>query len=142
VRSRIRAHVSDADRALLDTARVEVRRWAEELVGRTVVEVARDRASAAASSSVYDDALDAVAATEVAGAYARYDVPYGVFEHEACTHPIGDGGPVPVSRDLEVVELPGVHVAGPGAFPRLGAANPALTIIAMSRWLGERLSAG
>lgn len=142
VRSRIRAHVSDVDRALLATARVEVRRWAERLAGRTVTEITRDRASATASWSGHDDALEAVATASVAGAYAPYDVPYGAFEHEACTHPIGDGGPVPVSCDLEVVELPGVHVAGPGACPRLGAANPALTIIAMSRWLGERLSAG
>lgn len=152
-RSHIRANVSEADRALLDAARVEFRRWAERLAGGPVVEVVRDgssRSSAArgkhdgsdARWSGHDEALEAVAATDVAGVFSQYEVPYGAFEHEACTHPIGNGGPVPVSPNLEVVELPGVHVVGPGAFPRLGAANPALTIIALSRWLGDRLSCG
>jgi choline dehydrogenase-like flavoprotein len=150
VRSHIRANVSEADRAVLDAARAELRRWAEQLAGGTVVEVVRDgalRRSGKHEGSVapwlgHDDALEAVAAADVAGVFSRYEVPYGAFEHEACTHPIGASGPVPVSPDLEVVELPGVHVAGPGAFPRLGVANPALTIIALSRWLGARLSRG
>ncbi|EMF57032.1 MULTISPECIES: hypothetical protein [Streptomyces] len=40
----------------------------------------------------------------------------------------------------QVEGLPGVHLAGPGNFSRAGAANPALTIIAMSRWLGDALA--
>lgn len=154
VRSHIHANVSEADRALLDAARFKLRRWAERLAGGTAIEVVRDgslRTSAARSRKHnggdarwfgHDDALEAVGATGIAGSFSQYEVPYGAFEHEACTHPISDGGPVPVSPDLEVVETPGVHVAGPGVFPRLGAANPALTIIALSRWLGERLSGG
>jgi choline dehydrogenase-like flavoprotein len=150
VRSHIRANVSEADQAVLDAARVELRRWAEQLAGGTVVEIVRHGSPGSSAARDgrdapwfgHDDALNAVTETDVAGAFAQFDVPYGAFEHEACTHPIGDGGPVPVSSDLEVVELPGVYVAGPGAFARLGAANPALTIIAMSRWLGERLSGG
>lgn len=152
VRSHIRANVSEADRAVLDAARVELRRWAEQLAGGTVVELVRHRSSRSSAARNgtneggdtpwfgHDDALRAVTETDGAGVFAQFDVPYGAFEHEACTHPISDGGPVPVSSDLEVVELPGVYVAGPGVFPRLGAANPALTIIALSRWLGERLS--
>lgn len=153
VRSHIRANVSEADHALLAAARVEVRRWADRLAGRPVVEVVRDglsksstppgkHASSDARRFGHDEALEAVAATEVAGVFSQYEVPFGAFEHEACTHPISDVGAVPISNDLAVVELPGVHVAGPGAFPRLGAANPALTIIALSRWLGDRLSGG
>jgi hypothetical protein len=154
VRSHIRANVSEADHAILDAARVEVRRWAERLAGGSVVEIVRDGSlgpSAACNGKQdrgdapwfgHDDALEAVAASDVVGGFSQYEVPYGAFEHEACTHPIGDGGPVLVSSDLEVVELPGVYVAGPGVFPRLGAANPALTIIAMSRWLGERRGGG
>jgi len=153
VRSHIRANVSEADRALLDAARAEVRRWAERLAGGTVVELVRDGSSRSCAAPRkhdgsdapwfgHDEALDAVTATDIAGVFSQYEVPYGAFEHEACTHPIGGGGPVPVSPNLEVVGLPGVHVAGPGVFPRLGAANPALTIIALSRWLGDRLSTG
>jgi choline dehydrogenase-like flavoprotein len=88
----------------------------------------------------HDDALASVAAADAPAVFCQYEVGYGAFEHEACTHPIGDAAPAPVSPELEVVELPGVYVVGPGAFPRLGAANPALTIIALSRWLGARLS--
>lgn len=154
VRSHIAANVSEADRALLDAARFRLRKWAERLAGGTAVEVVRDgpaRPSTARDGKRnggdprwigHDDALEAVRAIGIAGSFARYEVPYGAFEHEACTHPIGDPGPLQVSADLEVAEAPGVHVAGPGAFPRLGAANPALTIIALSRWLGERLSGG
>lgn len=144
VRSHIRARVSEASRALVDAARVEVHRWAERLAGGAVVDVVRDPSSRSATArgdapwSDHDRALEAIAAA-TAGAFCEYEVAYGGFEHEACTHPISDGGPVPVTPDLEVVELPGVYVAGPGAFPRLGAANPALTIIAMSRWLGGRM---
>lgn len=149
VRSHIRANVSKADRTRLDAARAEVRRWAERLAGGKVVEVVRDESSRSSETRGrdagwfgHDKALEAVGAGDVARVFSQYEVPYGAFEHEACTHPISDGGPVPVSPDLEVVELPGVHVVGPGAFPRLGAANPALTIIALSRWLGDRLSCG
>lgn len=138
VHSHIRAHASEASRASIDAARAEVRRWAERLLCGAVRDVDRDRSSRDASWSDHREALEAVS-TAAVGAYSEYEVPYGGFEHEACTHPIGDDGPVPVTSDLEVVELPGVHVAGPGAFPRLGAANPALTIIALSRWLGERV---
>jgi len=151
--SHICANVSAADRVLLEAARVEVRRWAERLAGGVVVEVVRDRSSRSSGAGEkedgrdarwlgHDEALEAVTATDVAGVFCQYEVPHGALEHEACTHPMGDGGPVPVSSDLKVVELSGVYVVGPGAFPRLGAANPALTIIALSRWLGDRLSGG
>jgi choline dehydrogenase-like flavoprotein len=67
-----------------------------------------------------------------------YRLPYGEYDHESSTHPIG-GKAIEISPDLEVEELPGIHVAGPGAFPRIGAANPALTILAMSRSLAAIL---
>jgi hypothetical protein len=89
-------------------------------------------------SSSYDVALHAVAGRP-AGHCAFYRFPYGAFEHESSTHPIG-GSAVNVDSSLRVVELPGVYVAGPGSFPRLGAANPALTILAMSRTLAENVN--
>jgi choline dehydrogenase-like flavoprotein len=145
VHAHIRANVSETDRAHLAAVRTEVRQWAERLAAGSVVDVVPGPSAVGNGQHApwfgHDNAMNAVAAADVAGAFARYEVPYGAFEHEACTHPIG-GGPVSVSPDLEVVELPGVYVAGPGAFPRLGAANPALTIIALSRWLGDRCGAG
>ncbi len=151
MRSQIRARVSEADRALHVAAHIEVRQWMERLAGGKVVEIVCDVSSNSSTASQsyngnttpwfgHDEALLAVTTADGSGVFSRYEVAYGAFEHEACTHPIGRGGAVPVSLDLEVVELPGVHVVGPGAFARLGAANPALTIIALSRWLGDHLS--
>jgi choline dehydrogenase-like flavoprotein len=74
------------------------------------------------------------------GTMAYYAYPYGGFEHESSTHPIAGRGDFTVTNDLEVQELPGVFMAGPGNFPRAGAANPALTILALSRGLGKIIS--
>ena len=71
------------------------------------------------------------------GCFAHFDFPYGSFEHEASSHAMGTGSLV--AESLEVKALPNVYVAGPGTFPRMGAANPALTILAISRWLGTTL---
>jgi hypothetical protein len=87
----------------------------------------------------YDQALDALVRQRTSGKVTRFDFPYGSFEHEACTHPIGSSPSLTVTEDLEVDGLPNVYVAGPGAFVRPGAANPALTILAMSRLLGSTL---
>lgn len=89
----------------------------------------------------YENALQALIDQPAAGKLAQFDFPYGSFEHEACTHPIGANGLLTVTTDLAVRELPGVHVAGPGNFVRPGAANPALTILAMSRLLADAIRA-
>lgn len=75
------------------------------------------------------------------GTMSWYSFPYGSFEHESCTHPLGNKGPVTVTDELEIKELPKVYLAGPGNFPRLGAANPSLTILSMSHSLADILSA-
>ena len=71
--------------------------------------------------------------------YGRFSFPYGGFEHESCTHPIGGSQLTALSAELQLQALPGVFAVGPGAFPRLGIANPALTICALSRWLAEHI---
>jgi choline dehydrogenase-like flavoprotein len=70
---------------------------------------------------------------------AFYDFPYGAYEHESSTHPIGAPGPLTITNDLELKELPGVYLLGPGNFVPPGAANPALTIMAMSRMLADKV---
>lgn len=87
--------------------------------------------------SSWDHAGEAIK-RQPSNSVAYYQLPYGEYEHESSTHPIG-GTVLDVSTDLEVGELPGVYVAGPGVFPRIGAANPALTILAMSRSLADIL---
>lgn len=87
----------------------------------------------------YESALQALVDQQEGGKLARFTFPYGAFEHESCTHPIGKSGHFTIKDDLEVDELPGVYAVGPGSFARPGAANPALTILAMSRRLGAML---
>jgi choline dehydrogenase-like flavoprotein len=87
----------------------------------------------------HDNALQTLMDQRTTGKLAFYDFPYGAYEHEACTHSIGGTSPVAVTTDLEVQELPGVYVVGPGSFPRMGTANPALTILVMSRFLAKKL---
>lgn len=150
VHTHIRANISQADHDHLDAVGAELVGWARRLAGDSKLEeVVPDHAAPTASGNRYgsgapwfghDEAREAVKSHETAGVFSRYDVPYGAFEHEACTHPLGGKGSVPVSTDLEVVEMPGVYVLGLGAFPRLGTANPALTLLALSRWLGDRLT--
>ncbi|MFG3505332.1 GMC family oxidoreductase [Streptomyces sp. NPDC047821] len=57
-----------------------------------------------------------------------------------------EGGSLPLGRLLDARQafpaLPGLYAAGPAVFPRLGAANPSLTTIALSRRLAALLAAG
>ncbi|MGV9883509.1 GMC oxidoreductase [Streptomyces sp. NPDC003006] len=55
-----------------------------------------------------------------------------------------EGGSLPLGRILtsrhEFAGLPGLYAAGPAVFPRLGAANPSLTTLALSRRLAAILT--
>ncbi len=87
----------------------------------------------------HDNALQTLLDQPKPGCMAFYDFPYGAFEHEACTHPVGGEGDLATTLDFELEELPNVFLVGPGSFPRMGAANPAITIMVMARALGGKL---
>ncbi|TQV82935.1 NAD-binding protein [Aliikangiella coralliicola] len=87
----------------------------------------------------YNHSLDTLNTTEQSNVYSRFSLPYGSFEHESCCHAIGSEGPSALTEELELTTMPGVYAIGPGAFPRLGIANPALTICAVSRWLASNI---
>lgn len=88
----------------------------------------------------HDNAMQTLLDRPEPGCMAFYDFPYGAFEHEACTHPVGGDGDLATTLDSELKELPNVFLAGPGSFPRMGAANPAITIMVMARVLGGQLA--
>ena len=69
------------------------------------------------------------------GTWALYDRSMGSVDHETCTHAIGKV----CEEDLSLSEIPGVFLNGPGVFPRAGAANPGLTLLALSDWLAESI---
>ncbi|MFI2039454.1 hypothetical protein ACH470_33210 [Streptomyces bottropensis] len=56
--------------------------------------------------------------------------PYGANEHEACSHAVG--GALQVTADLRLEGLPAVYLAH--------AADSALIIVAVSRWVGDALA--
>jgi len=65
-----------------------------------------------------------------------YSFPLGSEQHEASTTPLGSL----LDNRHEFRSLPGLAAAGPSAFPRTGAANPAMTILALGKRLGRELS--
>lgn len=61
----------------------------------------------------------------------------GTEDHEFGSWPFG---PL-LDADCQVNSVGGLFMAGPAVFPRAGAANPALTILALARRLGHDLAA-
>jgi choline dehydrogenase-like flavoprotein len=59
----------------------------------------------------------------------------GAEDHDGGTLPLGGV----LTEDHEFARLPGLYAAGPATFPRLGAANPSLTTMALSRRLAAVL---
>ena len=74
-------------------------------------------------------------AWERPGVWALYDRPMGSVDHETCSHAISKV----CEEDLSLSEIPGVFLNGPGVFPRAGAANPGLTMLAISDCLAESI---
>jgi choline dehydrogenase-like flavoprotein len=64
-----------------------------------------------------------------------YSFPLGSEQHESGTTPFGRV----LADDHQFHVLRGVFAAGPSAFPRAGAANPTMTILALGRRLGAML---
>ncbi|MFD7165289.1 GMC family oxidoreductase [Streptomyces violascens] len=63
--------------------------------------------------------------------------PLGTEDHEGCTLPLGD-----VLDDRHAfAAIPGLYAVGPATFPRMGAANPSLTTLALARRLAQVLAA-
>lgn len=60
----------------------------------------------------------------------------GTEDHEGASLRMG----VAVDEDLQVIDAPGLYVAGPAVFPRLGAANPTVTSLALATGLAAHLS--
>jgi hypothetical protein len=67
-----------------------------------------------------------------------YTCPLGSVDHEGAALPLG-GRLLDETGALR--DMPDVYVTGPVTFPRLGAANPSLTTIALSRRTGECVAA-
>lgn len=61
----------------------------------------------------------------------------GFEDHEGCTLPLGG----PLTEQHEFKGLAGLFAAGPATFPRMGAANPSLTTLALAHRLAAEVAA-
>ena len=149
----IATRLTTRDAETLAQAHQELVGLAETIAGAPVADVsvdadvgspkrlgAGDPISAEARWSGRDDAFRAVVTHASADCVASFSFPYGSFEHEACSHPLGAARWPAVDESLQVIDLPGVYAVGPGSFPRMGAANPALTLLSLSRWLAAEVA--
>lgn len=137
--------LSDLER--LRMVRAEISSLAEDIAEQKIAKLESSFCGSGSASGIkapdtrfndYDEAFRSAKQHPKSGVLSEFELPFGSFEHEACTHPLNDKcGNLTIGRDLAVENLSGVYVVGPGAFPRLSEANPALTIVAMSRWLAD-----
>lgn len=121
----IEPRLSHEDRERLSAARRRGMQLVDSILG-----------SAAEISECADEGVAIDAALTAPQSWFGYERPLGSVDHEACSHSFGDL----CDSDLAVPGLPGVYLNGPGVFPRAGAANPGLTILALSSWLAGALA--
>ncbi|ONK15802.1 GMC family oxidoreductase [Streptomyces sp. MP131-18] len=124
-----RVRLGGAAREVMRGVRAEQRRLLTELAARLGL-----RTSAVPGPLPYDAAV--ACARSRPGTAHFYDAGLGELDHEAGALPLG-GEHVGTNGELRCA--PGVFVAGPALFPRAGAANPTLTILALARWVARQL---
>ncbi|KAA2259159.1 GMC family oxidoreductase [Solihabitans fulvus] len=83
-----------------------------------------------------DTVLPESADTQPVGKPMAWSVLLGTEEHEGGTLPLGGV----VDERHELAGVRGLHIAGPSLFPRMGAANPSLTTLALARRLAAILA--
>lgn len=80
--------------------------------------------------------LMAADAIEKPSAPWTYSFELGYEQHEAATLPLGGL----LDSDGQFKDVQGLFATGPAVFPRTGAANPTMTILALARRLGKTLA--
>lgn len=88
------------------------------------------------ASADYDAALERAVSSP--GVAVPYRCALGTIDHDACTLPL-DGELVSTTGELR--DVPRVFVGGPCLFPRPGAANPSLTIMALAGYVAREVEA-
>ncbi len=130
-RTRLVSGLSDADMKLGDQQQDELRamwRNLRAVIGLPTVSLGFD--SGYGSPDLPDRLLAPSTATQ-AGQVQTYSFPLGAEQHEACTTPFGQV----LGTDHQDRVVSGLYVTGPSVFPRGGAANPGMTVLALSERL-------
>ncbi|TFF36199.1 hypothetical protein [Mucilaginibacter psychrotolerans] len=81
----------------------------------------------------YSDVLKKIENSESKMSCEPYYCPLGTVDHEGGTIPFGDS----LNYDGSFLDTESLYILGPSTFPRMGAANPSLTNITLSRFISE-----
>jgi choline dehydrogenase-like flavoprotein len=126
---RVSCDLGPQDRALVTAQRGELQELHDELRRATG---AKSRKLTFEPRFGSPDLSERLCAGDVLSAEAQaltYSFPLGSEQHEAGTLPLG--GPL-LGEDSQFRAVRGLFASGPCTFPRTGAANPVLTILALS----------
>ncbi|CAM5290335.1 MULTISPECIES: FAD-binding protein [Streptomyces] len=133
-RTSVAGRLGDADREVIAAQRQELRRM-YQLLDEQAGLTGRPLDFEPFGATDLADWVAAGDAMDTPGRPVTYSFPLGSEQHEAGTLPLGG---TLVDEKAQVRAVPGLYVCGPATFPRTGAANPALTILALAaRLAGE-----
>lgn len=132
----VRCEPGPADAPVIEGQRAELRRIWQELSALTSAPAAElPFSNGAFGTPDLAEALLRGGRMDAPDAPYTYAFPLGSELHEAGTLPFG-----PILDDQQQFrDVPGLFAAGPCCFPRTGAANPVLTILALSVRLAAHL---
>jgi hypothetical protein len=136
-RTYVAGRLGAADREVIAAQRQELRRMhrlLDEQTGLTGRPLDFEEPFGVTDLADWVGAGDAMATP---GRPVTYSFPLGSEQHEAGTLPLGGAL---VDEHAQVRAVRGLYVCGPATFPRTGAANPALTILALSARLAAEFS--
>ncbi|MEU8590772.1 FAD-binding protein [Streptomyces sp. NPDC048664] len=137
-RTRVTAEPAPADRDVIGRQREvldEVWRLLAAELGLTATPLAFDDFDHPVRTNAFV-LPEAIGAQSSEGPFT-WSSPLGTEDHEGCTLPLGD-----VLDDRHAfAAVRGLYACGPATFPRMGAANPSLTTLALARRLAHVLAA-
>jgi choline dehydrogenase-like flavoprotein len=132
---RLDAVLGDDDRRLAALQQAELNRVWNQFVQVAGLSYRPLRFPPGHGSANLPDVLLGPRSATAAAEPVTYSFPLGSEQHESGTTPFGRV----LADDHQFHALRGVFAAGPSAFPRAGAANPTMTILALGRRLGALL---
>jgi hypothetical protein len=128
---------SPADQKLARAQQDEIQRFFGEICGQAGMSGAPQLVfDAEPGSPDVQQRLVASRSFQSPGEVCTYSFPLGTENHEAGTLPLGSV----LDEDHQFRDLIGLYAVGPAVFPRTGAANPAMTTLALAKRLAGILA--
>ncbi|MEV4412423.1 FAD-dependent oxidoreductase [Catellatospora sp. NPDC049609] len=134
--TRVECRLGGADQELVRAQQAELQRCWDELAAATGAGPSALSFDAEFGSPDLAERIMRAPAMRAAAAPFTYAFPLGSEQHEAGTLPLGGV----LDENHEFRSLRGLYALGPCTFPRSGAANPVMTLLALAMRLGRHLS--